>query len=121
MELDDSIYLVTFMLNREDRRLVEVIVRLSEAPESSAEINSIPLDEFKRILRQIKTPEERIKKHLQILESGRSFLIQFYSMDLIQNLGLLNTHSIEDAPTSQQPPSPAWKATGATRAPQRAT
>ncbi len=89
MELDDPNYIVSFMLNREDWSLVNVNVLLQNAPESSAETNSLPLDELTRIWTSIQTPQDLIDERVQRLQSHRNVVIYMNSLDLIRKLGLL--------------------------------
>jgi hypothetical protein len=90
MELDDPNYIVSFMLNREDWSLVDVNVRLQGAHESSAETNSLSLDELTRIfLDGLKYPQEQVDGIVQRLQSHRNVVIYMHSMDAIRKPGLL--------------------------------
>jgi hypothetical protein len=91
MNQDRPWHLVFVMLNRSRTDFVDVSVRLSGAPESTAETNSLPLDEFRRIfLNVFKTPQDHLDRDIQRLREGHGFTIDFFTeMDSIRKSGLL--------------------------------
>src|ERR1039458_2978455 len=95
MNQDRPWHLVFVMLNRSRTDFVDVSVRLSGAPESTAETNSLPLDEFRRIfLNVFKTPQDHLDRDIQRLREGHGFTIDFFTeMDSIRKSGLLDRKS----------------------------
>lgn len=91
MEKDVPVYLVFVVLNRALKDIVDVNVRLSDAPESTAVTNSLPLDDFRRIfLKVFKTPEDNLDRDIQRLRNGEGFTIYFsMELDSIRRSGLL--------------------------------
>jgi hypothetical protein len=96
MEQDKPWYLVFVALNHSRTDFVDINVRLSGSPESTAEANSLPLEDFKRIfLTVFKTPEDDLNRDIQRLRDGYGFTIDFFAeLDSIRKSGLLTPQQV---------------------------
>ena len=90
-QLDRPWHLVFVVLNSKRRDFVDVNVRLSGAPESTAVTNSLPLEDFKKICLDVfRTSQDALDRDIQRLREGHGFTIDFFAeIDSIQKSGLL--------------------------------
>jgi hypothetical protein len=91
MELDKPYYLVFVRLNRQRSDHVDINVRESGAPEETAENHTLPLEEFRRIFRDvIQTPVDHLDRDIEKLQMGHGFTIDFFAeLESIRRAGLL--------------------------------
>jgi len=94
MEDDEPVYIVTFTLNPENSDRVDINVRMSEEPESTAETHSISVDELRNIfLERVDNPPDQIGKGIGLLHTGRSFQVTVNSLSALRRIGLLGPAS----------------------------
>jgi len=92
MDKYPPVYLMLVALDLKRKDIVEINIRLSDAPESTAKTNSLPLDAFERIfLTVFKFPVDQVQRITERLRSGDGFTINLsMEMDAICKPGLLS-------------------------------